>query len=191
MPKNTKKPKIFLGNNISAKAKSATFWTGMIPVIATFVVSVCRLLGIDITEDIITQYQAICTLIISALTGFGVLVSHDTKGASDSPMVKTFNKPRDYTKLENSIEYSNTVESNSNNLKQELGVLQPKEYDTSEPFTDDSDEYEAEFTNEGGGSPDNLTKEQLDNTSEEALKDDKNSQVLEEPSTIIKEVSDK
>lgn len=101
-----KKPKIFLGNNISAKLRSATFWTGFIPALATFVVSVCSLLGVDIAEDVVNQYTAIGGVIVSLLTSFGVLVSHDTKGVQDSPIVKSFNKPRDYDDPEQYIQFS-------------------------------------------------------------------------------------
>lgn len=192
MPKKDKKPKIFLGNNLSAKVRSSSFWTGMIPALATFIVSVCSLLGIDIAEDVINQYQALGGLVISVLTSIGVLVSHDTKGFSDSPMVKSFNKPRDYKDPEQSINYESKVKegtSSEKNLKEELGVLTPKEYDTSQPFTDDTDEDEEAFTNEGGGTPDNLDESELDKSKEEALVNTEDSKVLlETPDKVIKEV---
>lgn len=192
MPKKDKKPKIFLGNNLSAKVRSSSFWTGMIPALATFIVSVCSLLGIDIAEDVINQYQALGGLVISVLTSIGVLVSHDTKGFSDSPMVKSFNKPRDYKDPEQSINYESKVEegtSSEKNLKEELGILTPKEYDTSQPFTDDTDEDEEAFTNEGGGTPDNLDESELDKSKEEALVNTEDSKVLlETPDKVIKEV---
>lgn len=190
--KKDKKPKIFLGNNLSAKVRSSSFWTGMIPALATFIVSVCSLLGIDIAEDVINQYQALGGLVISVLTSIGVLVSHDTKGFSDSPMVKSFNKPRDYKDPKQSINYESKVEegiSSERNLKEELGILTPKEYDTSQPFTDDTDEDEEAFTNEGGGSPDNLDESELDKSKEEALVNSEDSKVLlETPDKVIKEV---
>ena len=192
MPKKDKKPKIFLGNNLSAKVRSSSFWTGMIPALATFIVSVCSLLGIDIAEDVINQYQALGGLVISVLTSIGVLVSHDTKGFSDSPMVKSFNKPRDYKDPKQSINYESKVKegtSSEKNLKEELGVLTPKEYDTSQPFTDDTDEDEEAFTNEGGGTPDNLDESELDKSKEEALVNTEDSKVLlETPDKVIKEV---
>ena len=107
MSKQDKKPTVFLGNNITAKFKSATFWTGMIPAVATFLVSVASLLGIKGAEDIVNQGTAIATTIVSILTGFGVLVSHDTKGVSDSGIVKTYTKPRDSEDPEQGLTWEN------------------------------------------------------------------------------------
>lgn len=107
MSKEGKKPTVILGNNITAKFKSATFWTGMIPVLATFVVSVLSLLGVNGAEDIVNQYTAIATTLVSILAGFGVLVSHDTKGVADSEIAQTFTKPRDSKDPDQGLEWVN------------------------------------------------------------------------------------
>lgn len=110
MSKESKKPTVILGNNITAKFKSATFWTGMIPVLATFVVSVLSLLGVNGAEDIVNQYTAIATTLVSILAGLGVLVSHDTKGIADSEIAQTFTKPRDSKDPDQGLTWENNSE---------------------------------------------------------------------------------
>lgn len=180
MSKEGKKPIVILGNNITAKFKSATFWTGMIPVLATFVVSVLSLLGINGAEDIVNQYTAIATTLVSILAGFGVLVSHDTKGVADSEIAQTFTKPRDSKDPEQAVnwENGNTNKDKSYDEKQ-FGVRTPSTYDTSQPFTDNSDEVEEEYDNDGGNSPEELDVEERDLSTDKALvegeDDDENS----------------
>ncbi|AKA61428.1 holin [Staphylococcus phage Stau2] len=116
MSKKDKKPLLIAGNNITAKAKSATFWTGFVPVLATFIVSVCSLLGIKGAEDIVNQGTAIAGVVISFLTGLGVLVSHDTKGIADSPIVQDFNKPRDYNDPDKALTYKSEAMNSTSEL---------------------------------------------------------------------------
>lgn len=144
MSKESKKPTVILGNNITAKFKSATFWTGMIPVLATFVVSVLSLLGVNGAEDIVNQYTAIATTLVSILAGFGVLVSHDTKGIADSEISQTFTKPRDSKDPDQGLEWSNGEWSNGESSDKDLSVdktLTPKEY-TQEDNFENVDEHE-------------------------------------------------
>lgn len=139
MSKESKKPTVILGNNITAKFKSATFWTGMIPLLATFVVSVLSLCGVNGAEDIVNQYTAIATTLVSILAGLGVLVSHDTKGIADSEIAQTFTKPRDSKDPDQGLTWENNSEDGVGNAKDLERT--PEEY-SHEESKEDIDEHE-------------------------------------------------
>jgi hypothetical protein len=72
--------------------------------------------------------------ILAVLVTFGVINDPTTKGLKDSGIAQTYSKPRD--EQVDPVEY----QSNEQDLKAQIGIMTPQEYNTSEPFTDDSDE---------------------------------------------------
>ncbi|BCK59738.1 holin [Staphylococcus phage vB_SauH_DELF3] len=96
MSRKEKKHLLIAGNNITAKAKSATFWTGFVPLLARLIRSLCSILGIRGAEDIVNKGNKIAEIVISFFIGLCMLVRRSAKGIADSPIVLNFNKPRDY-----------------------------------------------------------------------------------------------
>src|SRR5699024_5522755 len=76
--------------------------------------------------------------IITFLVGIGVVTDPTTKGVKDSGITKTYAKPRD--------ENIDPVE-----YQREGNTFTPKEYDTREEFSDDSDEVDFYSTLADGG----------------------------------------
>ena len=76
--------------------------------------------------------------LLTVLVTFGVIQDHTTKGIKDSGIVQTYTNPRDENV--DPVEYQKTVDDDS--VTPERKELTPTEFDTSEPFTDDTDEVE-------------------------------------------------
>lgn len=119
--------------NWKLRLKNKTVLAGIVSAILLFIKQLTELFGIDIGNQL-EQVSGVIGSVLALLTGLGVLVDPTTKGASDSGISKTYTKPRN----ENTdpVEY----QTNEANLKEQVGILNPQVYDTSEPFTDDSDE---------------------------------------------------
>lgn len=95
MSNNVKQPKVAGGINWSTRLKSKTFWITTIPTLATIVVSVLSLCGVDGAEDIVNQGTAIATTIVGILAQVGIIVDNNSKGLKDSGMAQELTKPRD------------------------------------------------------------------------------------------------
>lgn len=121
--------------NWKLRLKNKTVLTGIVSAILLFVKQITELFGIDIGNQL-EQVSGVIGSILALLTGIGVLVDPTTKGTSDSGISKTYSKPRD--------EYKDPVEYQKDEtpLKEQIGIMTPKVYDTSQSFTDDSDEVE-------------------------------------------------
>lgn len=119
--------------NWKLRLKNKTVLAGIVSAILLFIKQLTELFGIDIGNQL-EQVSGVIGSVLALLTGLGVLVDPTTKGASDSGISKTYDKPRN--------EYIDPVEYQKNevNLKEQVGIMNPQVYDTSEPFTDDSDE---------------------------------------------------
>lgn len=121
--------------NWKLRLKNKTVLTGIVSAILLFVKQITELFGIDIGNQL-EQVSGVIGSILALLTGIGVLVDPTTKGTSDSGISKTYSKPRDENK--DPVEY----QKDETPLKEQIGIMTPKVYDTSQPFTDDSDEVE-------------------------------------------------
>lgn len=127
-----KKPKVAGGINWSTRLKSKTFWVAIVSALALFANQVTGAFGIDYSAQI-EQIVSIIGSILTLLAGVGIIVENNTKGLKDSGIAKTYTKPRN--------ENVDPVQFQQESInKEDYGVYVPKEYDTSEPFTDDSDE---------------------------------------------------
>lgn len=121
--------------NWKLRLKNKTVLTGIVSAILLFVKQITELFGIDIGNQL-EQVSGVIGSILALLTGIGVLVDPTTKGTSDSGISKTYTNPRDENKQP--VDY----QKDETPLKEQIGIMTPKVYDTSQPFTDDSDEVE-------------------------------------------------
>lgn len=119
--------------NWKLRLKNKTVLAGIVSAILLFIKQLTELFGIDIGNQL-EQVSGVIGSVLALLTGLGVLVDPTTKGTSDSGISKTYIRPRN----ENidPVEY----QKEEANLKVQVGIMTPQVYDTSEPFTDDSDE---------------------------------------------------
>ena len=119
--------------NWKLRLKNKTVLAGIVSAILLFIKQLTELFGIDIGNQL-EQVSGVIGSVLALLTGLGGLLDPTTKGASDSGISKTYDKPRN--------EYVDPVEyqKNETNLKEQVGIMTPEVYDTSEPFTDDTDE---------------------------------------------------
>lgn len=119
--------------NWKLRLKNKTVLAGIVSAILLFIKQLTELFGIDIGSQL-EQVSGVIGSVLALLTGLGVLVDPTTQGASDSGISKTYTKPRNENV--DPVEY----QKNEVNLKEQVGIMNPQVYDTSEPFTDDSDE---------------------------------------------------
>ncbi|MCY1584129.1 phage holin [Staphylococcus pettenkoferi] len=125
------------GINWKVRFKKKSFWVAIVSAILLFVNNITQALGLNYTEQL-EQFSDGINGLLAVLVTFGVIQDPTTKGLKDSGITQTYTKPRD----ENidPVEYQKKVDDDS--VTPERQELTPKEYDTSEPFTDDSDEVE-------------------------------------------------
>lgn len=81
--------------NWKVRLQSKSFWTGLVGVIGTFVVSLAALVGVDLDA---TAFESTATTVISALftvlTLVGVIVDPTTSGLSDSAQALGYTSPK-------------------------------------------------------------------------------------------------
>lgn len=119
--------------NWKVRFKKKSFWVAIISAIALFINNMTQALGLDYSSQI-EQGVSIVTSILTVLAGIGVVIDPTTAKLGDTGIAQTYSKPRD--EQVDPVEY----QSNEQDLKAQIGIMTPQEYDTSEPFTDDSDE---------------------------------------------------
>ncbi|MES3704006.1 phage holin [Staphylococcus arlettae] len=119
--------------NFILRLKNKATLTAIVGAILLFIKQITEAFGVDLSAQI-EQVSGLVGAVITLLVGLGVVVDPTSKGVKDSGIAKTYAKPRDENI--NPVEY----QSNEQDLKSQIGVMTPQEYDTSEPFTDDSDE---------------------------------------------------
>ncbi|EVN27051.1 phage phi LC3 family holin, partial [Staphylococcus aureus M0970] len=112
------------------------------------------LFGLDLSTQL-NQASAIIGAILTLLTGIGVITDPTSKGVSDSSIAQTYQAPRDSNKEEQQVTWKSSQDSS---LTPELSTKAPKEYDTSQPFTDASNDvgFDVNEYHHGGG--DNASK---------------------------------
>ncbi|MDW4271861.1 phage holin [Staphylococcus saprophyticus] len=119
--------------NFILRLKNKATLTALVGAILLFIKQITEAFGVDLSAQI-EQVSGLIGAIITFLVGIGVVTDPTTKGVKDSGITKTYTKPRDEN--ENPVEY----QSNEQDLKSQIGIMTPQEYDTTEAFTDDSDE---------------------------------------------------
>ena len=123
--------------NFILRLKNKATLTAIVGAILLFIKQITEAFGVDLSAEI-EQVSGLIGAIITFLVGIGVVTDPTTKGVKDSGITKTYAKPRD--------ENIDPVEYQS-----EGNTFIPKEYDTREDFSDDSDEVEFYSTLADGG----------------------------------------
>lgn len=150
MAKDNKKPKVFLGQNMSARVRSPLFWTGIIGILGSAVISFGGLIGLDWSDQVnkVTEGSGQLVEFVFLILGLmGVSVDPTSKRYRDSEHAQEYKKPRDD---KNPREYVQWMEDNKEpekdseeeSLVPERKEIELEEFDTSQPFSDDSDEVE-------------------------------------------------
>ena len=123
--------------NFKLRLKNGYTATGLLSALVIFLKEITGAFGLDLSTQI-DQYASGIGAILAFLTAIGVIVDGTTKGAKDSGIVQTYTKPRDENV--DPVEYQRVVSDEK--VTPERKELTPEEFDTSEPFTDDTDEVE-------------------------------------------------
>ena len=123
--------------NWKLRFKNKTTLTALIGAVFLFIKQISEIFGFDISGQL-EQLSGIIGGALTILVSLGIVVDGTTKGVKDSGIAKTYTNPRD----ENidPVEYQRVVSDEK--VTPERKELTPEEFDTSEPFTDDTDEVE-------------------------------------------------
>lgn len=151
--KSQKNPKVLFGQNISTRVRSPLFWTGIVGILGSAVVSFGGLIGLDLSaqvDSVTANSSKIIEGLFLILGLFGVSVDPNSKGHKDSEIVRTdYKKPRndkdpnEFVQWQVDSQKQLDEETKKNAIdKADLGIYTPVEYDDPEPDTDDSDEVE-------------------------------------------------
>lgn len=145
MVESKKQPKVIGGINWSTRAKSKTFWVAIVSAIAVFANQVTGAFGVDYSTQI-EQGVNIVGSILTFLAMIGVVVDNNTKGVKDSEIVQTdYVQPRDSNNPNHYVQWQTDTESDL----VKIGAQEPEEFDTSQPFTDDSEDVEFDVAEYG------------------------------------------
>src|SRR5699024_2162200 len=123
--------------NFILRLKNKATLTAIVGAILLFIKQIMEAFGVDLSTEI-EQVRGLIGVIITYLVGIGVVTDTTAVGVKDSCITKTYAKPRD--------ENIDPVE-----YQREGNTFTPKEYDTREEFSDDSDEVEFYSTLADGG----------------------------------------
>ncbi|MEW7686347.1 phage holin [Staphylococcus aureus] len=140
--------------NWKLRFKNKAVLTGLVGALLLFIKQVTDLFGLDLSTQL-KQASAIIGAILTLLTGIGVITDPTSKGVSGSSIAQTYQAPRDSNKEEQQVTWKSSQDSS---LTPELSTKAPKEYDTSQPFTDASNDvgFDVNEYHHGGG--DNASK---------------------------------
>lgn len=140
--------------NWKLRFKNKAVLTGLVGALLLFIKQITDLFGFDLSTQL-NQASAIIGAILTLLTGIGVITDPTSKGFSDSSIAQTYQAPRDSNKEEQQVTWKSSQDSS---LTPELSTKAPKEYDTSQPFTDASNDvgFDVNEYHHGGG--DNASK---------------------------------
>ncbi|MBF7029647.1 phage holin [Staphylococcus kloosii] len=123
--------------NWKIRFKKKSFWVAIISAIALFINNITQAVGLDYSSQV-EQGVSILTSILTVLAGIGVVIDPTTAKLGDTGIAQTYSKPRD--EQVDPVEY-----------QREGNTFTPKEYDTRENFSEDSDEVEFYSTLADGG----------------------------------------
>ena len=150
MVKDDKKPKVFLGQNMSARVRSPLFWTGIVGILGSAIVSFGGLIGLDWSDQVnkVTEGSSQVVEFVFLILGLmGVSVDPTSKRYRDTKHAQEYKKPRDDKNPREYVQWmEDSKDSEKNNeedfLVPERKEIEPEEFDISQPFSDDSDEVE-------------------------------------------------
>ncbi|MBY6178282.1 phage holin [Staphylococcus warneri] len=126
--------------NWKLRLKNKTVLTGLVGALLLFIKQVTELFGLDLTSQL-EQASGLIGTILTILAGLGVIVDPTSKGVKDSGIVHSYSKPRDSDNPNEFVQWQ-THQDDVSELTPEINKKHFEEFDTSEPFTDDTDEVE-------------------------------------------------
>ncbi|HDY9572254.1 TPA: phage holin [Staphylococcus argenteus] len=140
--------------NWKLRIKNKVVLTGLVGALLLFIKQITDLFGLDLSTQL-NQASAVLGAILTLLTGIGVITDPTSKGVSDSSIAQTYQVPRDSNKEEQQVTWKTSQDTS---LTPELSTKAPKEYDTSQPYTDASNDvgFDVNEYHHGGG--DNASK---------------------------------
>ena len=124
--------------NWKVRAKKKSFWVAIVSAVALFINNITGAFGLDYSAQVQTGVDIVST-ILTLLAGLGIVTDMTTKGIGDSEIAQTYSKPRN---SKNPEQYVDWMKNNATDITPERQEKEAEEYDTSKPFTDDSDEVE-------------------------------------------------
>lgn len=124
--------------NWKLRLKNKTVLTGLVGALLLFIKQVTELFGLDLTSQL-EQASGLIGTILTILAGLGVIVDPTSKGVKDSGIVHSYSKPRDSDNPNEFVQWQ-THQDDVSELTPEINKKHFEEHDTSEPFSDDSDE---------------------------------------------------
>ncbi|AHG23949.1 holin [Staphylococcus phage vB_SepS_SEP9] len=124
--------------NWKVRAKKKSFWVAIVSAVALFINNITGAFGLDYSAQVQTGVDIVST-ILTLLAGLGIVTDMTTKGIGDSEIAQTYSKPRNSKDPE---QYVDWMKNNATDITPERQEKEAEEYDTSKPFTDDSDEVE-------------------------------------------------
>lgn len=122
--------------NWQVRMRKESFWVAIVSALAVFINNVLQAFGLDYSETIQSVVNGVAGL-LTLLASAGIVIDPTTKGTGDSGIALTYKTPRN--EHQQPVEYQRQTNEQDNDLVR-LGTKIPDEFDTSEPFTDDSDE---------------------------------------------------
>ena len=150
MVKDDKKPKVFLGQNMSARVRSPLFWTGIVGILGSAIISFGGLIGLDWSDQVnkVTEGSSQVVEFVFLILGLmGVSVDPTSKRYRDTEHAQEYKKPRDDKNPREYVQWMEDSKDSEKNNEEDLLVperkeIEPEEFDISQPFSDDSDEVE-------------------------------------------------
>ncbi|MHB7934177.1 phage holin [Staphylococcus haemolyticus] len=121
--------------NWKLRIKNKATLTGLVGAVLLFIKQVTEVFGLDLSIQL-EQIGSLIGAILTLLAGLGVIVDPTSKGVKDSGIAQTYSKPRDSKNPDEFVEW----QAQNNGLTPELNEKEPEIYDTSQPFSDDTDE---------------------------------------------------
>ncbi|WVX90602.1 holin [Xanthomonas phage SU1] len=143
--------------NWTNRLKNGATLSALIGTLFLLAKQITEIFGVDISQQLEVT-SGILGTILTLLATLGIITNPNTKGVSDAGIDLDLSKPRN--------EETHPVQFKSDNLVP--NALTPQTYDTSQPFSDDSDEVEVEHAN-GGSSYTEIPEEEHDYSSNKAL----------------------
>lgn len=143
--------------NWKNRLKNGATLSALIGLLFLLAKQVFEIFGVDISSQL-EQVSGIVGTILTLLAGLGIITNPNTKGVSDAGIDLNLDKPRNEDTHPVQFKTTTTVPN----------AKTPKTYDTSEPFTDDSDEVQVNHAT-GGSSYTELPEEEHDYSTDKAL----------------------
>lgn len=137
--------------NFKVRAKNPLFWIANIVAVLVYIGGYLGVKGTDVTSwdklfsivgDVVANPYLIVMIIVTFVT---TAISYTDKGFKDTGIVQTYTKPRN-EKIDPLV-FQDKADEDAELVK--IGAQEPEEFDTSQPFTDDSEDVEFDVAEYG------------------------------------------